>query len=162
LIESTGQKSVEIAQRVHKRIIQNVDNITAALKEAGFPIVHVQEMNDLTLAEQASWFASHDIILAVHGGALVNALFIRPKTTVITLYLPCYYYVPGVFESLIAKAGGVAMEWHQQGDSLENPDKLHRSFKTKATEIKYLNPPVQEIVSLVKKAAGSSSSADGR
>jgi hypothetical protein len=70
LIETTGPKSVGIVKRVHKRLIQNVDNITAALNDAGFPTVHVQEMNDLTLVEQASWFASHDIILAVHGGAI--------------------------------------------------------------------------------------------
>lgn len=86
---------------------------------------------------------------------LVNTIFIRPNTTVIILYMPSYY-VPGVFESLIEKAGGVAMDWHQKGDPLvPDPKKLHRSAKIKAMETKYVNPPVQEIVSLVKKAAGT-------
>mmetsp|Transcript_10639 Transcript_10639/g.17601 ORF Transcript_10639/g.17601 Transcript_10639/m.17601 type:complete len:87 (+) Transcript_10639:327-587(+) len=82
-----------------------------ALSDAGFvSSVDVQDMNDLSsLADQASWFASHDIILAVHGGALTNAIFIQPahtsSTIVISLYPPGYYC-----PSLIQKAGGIPLD----------------------------------------------------
>lgn len=148
-------KSIGIVQRRHRRVIANIDNMTIALHNAGFPIVDVQEMEDLSLVDQAAWFASHDIILAVHGGALTNAIFIRPNTAIISLYPPGYY-VPGVFESLIEKAGGIAMEWHQQGDPLlRDASKMPRNERLDAMGVRFMNPPVNEIVSLVQRAAAN-------
>jgi len=68
-----------------------------------------------TLKSQARWMWDHDVIVAAHGTALINAAFIRPGTIVMELFPP-NYYVAGFFQPLIFESGGFALNWHQ-GDT---------------------------------------------
>jgi hypothetical protein len=65
-----------------QRRLLNETEVLALLEPAGFE--HVL-MEDLTVAEQATLFASAGAIVAPHGAALANAVFCRSGTTVIDL-----------------------------------------------------------------------------
>ena len=54
------------------------------------------------LQEQVQLFASADIVVAVHGAALTNIMFMRPKTVLIECFPPFYYEM--TFETLATLA----------------------------------------------------------
>ncbi len=68
--------------RVSARQLLNEDEISAHLAQRGFRTVR---MDGLTVREQAALFASAKSIVGVHGAALANLVFCRPRTCVIEL-----------------------------------------------------------------------------
>lgn len=78
---------------VKYRKVINEDEILNYLKSLGFVVV---VMEGRTVQEQADIFYSSDVIVAPHGSALTNLLFVRPNTKVIEL-LPDNYPDPFVF-----------------------------------------------------------------
>lgn len=114
----------------------------------------LQNMGDLSLTEQARWFATKHIIIASHGAALVNAVFLRPGSTVIHLY-PKDYYFTGYFESLVRQVGGLNMDWYD-GDKATALD-VHKQMginrREKAKRAEYINIVESEVASLALSAA---------
>ena len=83
---------IGIIQRQGARQINNLDEIHMTLKQ---DIPHgnitVTDFSFKTVKEQAIWFATKDVIIASHGAALTNSIFITPGTIVMQLYKPGYF-----------------------------------------------------------------------
>ncbi len=106
---------IGMIQRPESRHIDNLQEIRDAIQVA-LPDAQI-DMTDFkftTMKEQAWYFASKDLIIAAHGAALTNSIFITPKTIVLQLHSSGYYY-PSL-EPLIEQAGGIAMDWHNKTD----------------------------------------------
>ena len=73
--------SVLMPQRVRRRI-SNERSVADAIRELGFKVT-VVDLVPLTALEQMRLFAQHDIVLGMHGAALANTIFMRPRTLVI-------------------------------------------------------------------------------
>jgi hypothetical protein len=149
---------VGIVNRTGTRQIESLTGIRNGIEDALKPRVStsisIQNLDNLTLEEQAQWFATKHIIVAAHGAGLTNCVFIQPKTTVISLY-PMDFYFFGYFESLIDKTGGINMDWYA-GDKATARD-VHKEMSITEREIAKrvisFDPPAQDIVSLVVEAS---------
>ena len=119
---------IGIIQRPDARRIDNLQEIRDAIQVA-LPDAHIDmtDFNFTTLKEQAWYFASKDLIIAAHGAALTNSIFITPKTIVLQMH-PSGYYYP-FFEPLIEQAGGIAMDWHNR--TAGNPYVKYATIPTK-------------------------------
>jgi hypothetical protein len=163
----SSKLNVGIVLRSKTRQFRNVtalyDGLQARLgKNDTTAIFSLVDMKNLSLKEQAHWFATKHIIIAAHGAALTNAIFIQPGTTIAHLY-PLHYYFRGYFESLATKAGGINLDWYA-GNKSEAKD-VHKETSAArregAKKRRYLEPPVwtrplaaiDEIVDIVAPAA---------
>ena len=84
---------------VSRRRVLNEDQILNLLEKYGFEPV---QMNGKTIAEQAEIFSGAEAIVAPHGAALTNLLFVQPQTVVIEL-LP-YGYINNCYFVLASHA----------------------------------------------------------
>ena len=111
------QLQIGIVSRTGTRRIANLSELQQGIEEAlssnrvSFSL-EIQSLDDLTLHQQATWFASKHIIVAVHGAGLTNCIFLQPNATVISLYPRNFYFV-GYFESLITQVGGHNLDWYE-------------------------------------------------
>ena len=107
--------AIGLLQRRDSRRISNIYTIAQRLREA-FPSasIDISYFEGTPLQEQARWMASHNIIIAAHGAALANAVFIRRETRVLELFPPNYYPYK-LFGPLVESVGGVALKWHKGG-----------------------------------------------
>lgn len=104
---------IGMIQRKKTRVIENMEEIRDELMKNMQNIeIDVTTFEDKTLLEQAFYFASKDIIIAAHGAALTNSIFITPKTIVLQLYPTGYFYI--FYEPLIEQSGGIALDWHNK------------------------------------------------
>jgi hypothetical protein len=78
-------------------------------------VLHVSEFNSTDIREQAHWFATKHVIIAAHGAALTNSLFITPGTIVMQLYPSGYFWQS--LEPLIEQVGGIALDWSMDHDA---------------------------------------------
>ncbi|PSB21082.1 hypothetical protein C7B76_05445 [filamentous cyanobacterium CCP2] len=89
-----GKERIYVARgNVQRRRLMNETEVISLLKEYGFKVV---SMDGKTLQEQVKIFSNSEAIVAPHGAALTNLLFIQPKTKVIELFPygfvnSCYY-----------------------------------------------------------------------
>jgi hypothetical protein len=102
---------VGIVERKTNRKIKQQEQLVQLLVQESSLNVSIKQMEGLSMVEQAKWFASQDVIVAGHGAALTNTIFMRPNSIVIHLY-PYRYYFPGYFESLVTKVGGYNLDWY--------------------------------------------------
>jgi Glycosyltransferase 61 len=64
--------------RPPNRTFLNLDEIRSALQTAlPLALISVVDMGNLTMLEQAVYFSQQDIVIAAHGAALTNAMFLR-------------------------------------------------------------------------------------
>ena len=150
------QLHIGILERLGTRKFTNTTLLVNAIKQAfgGGVKVHVQAFEKLSFQEQAEWFATKHIIVAVHGAALTNSVFLQPNTTVIQLF-PLDYYFTGYFESLIAKAGGINMDWYagNKSTALDVHKEMPRGRREYAKTRPFIDPPVEEIAQMVLNAS---------
>jgi hypothetical protein len=100
------------------RRIGNLPEIKTALQnDIPDATITITNFTYSTVKEQATWFATKDVIIAAHGAALANSFFITPKTVVLVVY-PGEAYFPSL-EPMIEQSGGVALDWYQQ--DIKNP-----------------------------------------
>jgi hypothetical protein len=86
--ESGGRTRLYIRRGdARRRRVVNEAEVHDLLGGFGFRIVDPGQM---TLVEQARLFATADIVVAPHGGALTNLVFCRPGTRVIEIFSPAY------------------------------------------------------------------------
>ena len=80
---------IGIIQRTKSRRILNLDDIQRRLRNA-LPESNIiySEFNYTSVKDQATWFATKDVIIGSHGAAMVNSVFITPGTIVLQLYPP--------------------------------------------------------------------------
>lgn len=93
---------------VGRRRVVNEKSVLEFLEKKDFEIL---QMDGKSVEEQAGIFASAEIIIAPHGAALTNLLFVSPETRVIEI-LPCGY-VNNCFSVLASHAG--AKHFYLQG-----------------------------------------------
>jgi hypothetical protein len=111
----SGVLQIGILQRLRSRTITNLDDIANLLKQ-DIPDANITMVTDLpaSLKEQVTWFATKDIIIGAHGAAMMNCLFILPKTIVMQLYPENYFFQS--LEPLIETVGGIALDWYYGTD----------------------------------------------
>ena len=100
--------SVGILNRKGTRSLQDIENHVHRFEQiTGIPV----DLTDFdstntttTLAYQAEWFYTHDIIVASHGAALTNAIFIKNTTTIVEAFPNKFFFVD-FFGSLVHQVG---------------------------------------------------------
>lgn len=137
---------IGMIQRRDSRIIGNMEQIRDALQKAipTADIVITDFVNLKTVKEQATWFATKHVIVAAHGAALTNSVFITQGTIVMQLFPPGYFWQS--LDPLIEQSGGYAIQWYEKGKDpfIESATMKREDFDRagKAT----FSPPVQEVV----------------
>ena len=92
--DSTPSSRVYVSRkRSATRRIVNEDEVVDFLKERGFIIAYLEE---LSVKQQATLFASAQIVVAAHGAGFTNMTFCRPHTKIVELFpkscvRDCYY-----------------------------------------------------------------------
>jgi hypothetical protein len=149
---SSSQVSIGIVQRRLDRRIDNIDAITETLREKGFQVDAVTFWDGWgSLLKYAKWYHNHDVIIAVHGCDLTNSIFIRPHHTVVIHLYPPKLHLVGVFEALVAMAGGYNLEWFKGDPSYDfYSGSIHE--RKQAMFIPSISPPVDDVISLVEQA----------
>ena len=81
------------------------------------------------LEKQVLLFASVDIVFAVHGAALTNAMFMRPQTVLIECFPPYYYEM--TFETLatLARVYYISLTSFQKNGIRWNVNEIERLYK---------------------------------
>lgn len=105
---------IGMIQREASRKIRNFDELKDGIQRA-IPNADIICTNFKfnTVKEQAEWFATKDVVVAAHGAALTNAIFITEGTIVMQLYPPKYFWQS--LDPLIEQSGGHAIQWYQKG-----------------------------------------------
>ena len=147
------------------RVITNMDAIAAGLEEAlggggegggtaANSVVLSQDFpGDGSLKDQATWFATKDVIIAPHGAALANALFVTEGTIVVQAYPPGFYWTS--LDPLIEQAGGLALDWYDGDNPLEAFYDVQKDYRKKNNaQHQDFDVPVNEIVDIVLVALG--------
>ena len=99
------------------------------------------------------WFATKDVIIACHGAALANAIFVSKGTIVIQAYPPKFHWTS--MDPLIEQAGGLALDWYQGENPLEAHYETEKDWRQKnKAQFRDFNIPEQDIVDLVLVALG--------
>lgn len=146
---------IGMIQRTKSRRIENFDDIRDALQKA------IPEANLVTttfeystVKEQAVWFATKDVIIAAHGAAVANSVFITKDTIVMQLYPPNYFLES--LEPLIEQSGGHAIQWYEKGKNpLVTSTTIEREEFDKAGQgMAPFSPPVDEVVKPVLYSLG--------
>lgn len=83
VLEPSGSKRIYVSRgNVTRRKVINESDVIRVLEDYGFTEI---SMDGKTIQEQAKIFSSAEAIVAPHGAALTNLLFIQPKTRVIEI-----------------------------------------------------------------------------
>lgn len=145
---------IGMIQRRESRRIGNFEQIRDALQSAisSAEIITTDFAEMTTVKEQAEWFATKDVIVAAHGAAVTNSIFITQGTLVMQLFPPGYFW-PSL-DPLIEQSGGYAIQWYEKGKdpSVVSATMTREDFDRagKAT----FSPPVQEVVQPILYALG--------
>lgn len=140
----------------NSRRILNVVNISKALKET-FPFADVTTafMEGLEPEEQFAFWSQQDIIVIAHGAAITNAFFMPPaKTSALVELFPLHFYFTEFYSTLLNSSGIRGYGYYNNVTDIKADFAAHR--ETHAMEAYYrdqnLNPPVEAVVDLVRKA----------
>ena len=87
----------------HGRGIFNVEDVVAAAHATGLPVEVVPRMDYLTFPQQVELMSGTGILIAPHGAALMNSMFLPAHAVVIELFPPLLRN--GVFSRLAATMG---------------------------------------------------------
>jgi Glycosyltransferase 61 len=143
LIDRKGSRAIRNKQSIQNAIISI---FPAGQYEMTF-------MEDLSPLEQWQFWASKDILLAAHGQAEANAIFLHPNASIIEMYPPHYYpqYFNGLFHSI-----GIhhfpffndVQNWHEDHISHSTMIVDHAFYRG----VKYINPNINSIMILFQQA----------
>lgn len=110
---------IGLVERPSRRLIIDSENLAEGLSKH-FPNATVSYRtvdDDMTLEDQAGWFALQDIVILAHGAGVTNVIFMRPQSQVLELFPKHYFsttYQP------LAQQCGVHHDWFYEGGA--NPD----------------------------------------
>jgi Glycosyltransferase 61 len=105
--------------------------------------------------EQYAFWSQHDVIVAAHGAALTNAIFLPPGggSAVIEIFPP-HFYDTDFYGTLLKRSGIRGYGYYNDVTDIAADFAAHT--KTHSEVIKYreqnLSPPVEAIIDLVKQA----------
>jgi hypothetical protein len=149
---------IGIIQRTRSRIITNLDEIVTALQDKLENCeITISELNNAPLLRhQAEWFASKDVIIAVHGAALANAIFVTPGTIILQLYPANFFWQS--LDPLIEQSGGIALDWY---DRKEDPIVAWRNAQAQKNQVVNearegnVTPPIDQIIEPILLSLGA-------
>jgi len=143
---------IGMIQRESSRRIGNFDEIKEAIKSA-IPSANIfTDFNFDSMKEQAEWFATKDVVVAAHGAAVTNSIFITQGTIVMQLYPPGYFWQS--LDPLIEQSGGRAIQWYEKG---KNPAVVSAMLTREEFDLAgkaTFSPPVDEIVNPILYSLG--------
>jgi Glycosyltransferase 61 len=138
---------------VDRRSNQKVLNIQEIESEIFFPnaAIELMFMEDMHFEEQARWWSEQNVVVGAHGAAYTNMIFMPvERGAAIVQIFPHDYYPIYFFQSLANTTGVHAYFWADSDDPLGNNAKPKKQ-KLRAIKKNNINPPVDDITSLVKK-----------
>ena len=104
--------------------------------------------------EQASWWSHQDVVISAHGAGLMNLIFMKRDAGIVEIF-PQHFYEMHYFKTLSQSAD---IRHHLQwiNSSVSNPEAdYQKHFSTdKYFKTRDVEPPVEEIISLVEKVLG--------
>ena len=103
-------------------------------------------MEDLTVTQQIAWWSQQNISVAAHGASLTNVIFLRNNSAVIEVF-PAHYF-PKYYFGALCKITGVR-NYNYESNCTTTPEHFQARAHLRALN---LEPPVDEIMSLVNKA----------
>ena len=71
------------------RGLYNIDDVLVVLRETGLPVRVINDMGALTWEEQVDAMAQTGILVAVHGAALTNVIFMPTNAVLIEVRACC-------------------------------------------------------------------------
>ena len=113
-------RTITILQR-HPRGFTQLDRLVRLAEGTGLPVRVVEDLERLTVADQIRLMAGTGILLATHGGALTNVMFMPVRSVLIEVYP--FVYNPVMFKE-IAEAAGV-IRYRLRSRTV--PDTMNRS-----------------------------------
>jgi hypothetical protein len=147
---------IGLVQRVESRVFTNFDEIVRSIQRA-FPNAHVETavMENMTFWEQARFWNRQDVVVAGHGAAVTNAIFLRRGASLVEVYPPHYY--PRIYEALCRRIGLQHYAWYDRVVDIDRDHTVHGTTmrQRKRLRAQSLSPPVEEIVRLVGQAINS-------
>jgi len=118
-------------------------------------------METMDFTEQATWWNRQDVVVAAHGAAMGNIMFLRPHTTAVVEIFPRHYYVD-MYQRLSETLNVTYFGYYSLDDDTEDLDDFYPQFdylkhcsKRKeryAMRAVRLTPPVRHIMDLIHKA----------
>lgn len=81
IIQRQGARRFDNLNEIFETLVQDIPEANITITDFKFK----------TVKEQATWFATKDVIIASHGAALTNSIFITPGTIVLQMYPPGYF-----------------------------------------------------------------------
>lgn len=92
-------ETITVVRRSGVRSLTNHDALLAVARESGQPVVDAR-LEKLPFSQQVELFANTSILVAVHGQALANTLFLRDGAVVVLLTEPGQFGVKWMFGNL--------------------------------------------------------------
>ncbi|CAB9508182.1 expressed unknown protein [Seminavis robusta] len=140
---------IGIIQRTNKRVVTNMNDVAKGLQQA-LPEANVtiSTFGYPTVLEQAKWFASKHVIVAVHGAALTNSVFATKGTFILQLHPPGFFWTS--LDPLIDQSGAIALDWYK-GDHpvMESLEVIKNPNRKNQMQHQDFEVPVDEIVDIV-------------
>ena len=103
-------------------------------------------MEDLTVTQQIAWWSQQNIVVAAHGASLTNMIFLRNNSAIVEIF-PAHY-CPKHYFGALCKITGVR-NYNYKSNCTTTPEHAQARGHLRALN---LDPPVDEIMSLVSKA----------
>jgi hypothetical protein len=107
-----GKLHIGIVQRSGTtRLFQELPVLVDVIQDS-FPdaVLNVTTLSMPSLKEQAQWFAVQDVVLAAHGAALMNSIFLQ-RGSIVMQFFPAGYFWQSL-DPLIEQAGNIALFWY--------------------------------------------------
>ena len=135
-----------VDRKTNLRVL-NIKNITN-LARSKYPeaVVTLVNMEDLTVTQQIAWWSQQNIVVAAHGAALTNVIFLRNNSAIVEIF-PAHY-CPKRYFGALCKITGVR-NYNYESNCTTTPEHAQARGHLRALN---LDPPIDEIMSLVSKA----------
>jgi len=144
---TSGSLRIGFVNRQHNRRILNMDNITSMARQMySEATITIANMEDLTGIEQMRWWSSQDIVVAAHGAALTNMIFLHENSAIVEVF-PAHYCPIHYFGSLCNVTGVRNYRYYSNCTTTAamNKNRVHlRSLD--------LEPRIDEVMNLMSKA----------
>ena len=142
----SDQVRIGFVDRTTNRRILNMDNITN-MARVRYPDAQIEmaNMEDLTAIQQMAWWSRQNIVVAAHGAALTNVIFLQNNSAVVEIF-PAHYCPIHYFGGLCERTGVRNYGYYSNCTSDGSP----------ASRVYYrrldMTPPINEIMDLMSKA----------
>jgi len=150
--------TIGLIQRKTNRLLANIDEMKRKLRKK-YPYSKINQvyMEDMAIQEQAIWWHQQDLVIAVHGAALMNMLYMDTsykKPAIVEIFPPDFYELD-YFLSLSKSMGIRHRQWIPSHLNRTQAMDLYLSSNAKTmSKMKKqfsFTPPADEIMGLVEE-----------